>query len=146
MRAGGAVARGVPGVPVEPVSCEVMAEVPPVWWPQAGGPSVHPRSGGRDREAECAGAPGRRGDRWGTIDLPTPLPAYRSTSESEGSSYTKPTGSPSTACRSRVSYNPTPTTPLGFTARVSPAWGGDAMNGAEALWGRESMGEWATSR
>ena len=46
-----------------------MAEVPPVWWPQAGGPSVHPRSGGRDREAECAGAPGRRGDRWGTIDL-----------------------------------------------------------------------------
>ena len=39
-----------------------------------------------------------------------------------------------------VSYNPTPTTPLGFTARVSPAWGGDAMSGAEALWGRESMG------
>ena len=51
----GAVARGVPGVPVEPVSCGVMAEVPPVWRPQAGGPSVHPRSGGRDREAECAG-------------------------------------------------------------------------------------------
>ena len=39
-----------------------------------------------------------------------------------------------------VSYNPTPTTPLGFTARVSPAWGGDAMSGAEALWGRETMG------
>ena len=39
-----------------------------------------------------------------------------------------------------VSYNPTPTTPLGFTARVSPAWGGDAMSGAEPLWGRESMG------
>ena len=39
-----------------------------------------------------------------------------------------------------VSYNPTPTTPLGVTARVSPAWGGDAMSGAEALWGRESMG------
>ena len=38
-----------------------------------------------------------------------------------------------------VSYNPTPSTPLGFTARVSPAWGGDAMSGAEALWGRESM-------
>ena len=32
---------------------------------------------------------------------PTPLPASRSTSESDGSSYTKPTGSPSTACRSR---------------------------------------------
>ena len=28
-----------------------------MWWPQAGGPSVHPRSVGRDREAECAGAP-----------------------------------------------------------------------------------------
>ena len=26
-----------------------------------------------------------------------------------------------------VSYDPTPKTPLGFTARVSPAWGGDAM-------------------
>ena len=39
-----------------------------------------------------------------------------------------------------VSYNPRPATPLGFTARVSPAWGGDAMSGAEALWGRESMG------
>ena len=39
-----------------------------------------------------------------------------------------------------VSYNPTPSTPLGFTARVSPAWGGDSMSGAEALWGRESMG------
>ena len=38
-----------------------------------------------------------------------------------------------------VSYNPTPSTLLGFTARVSPAWGGDAMSGAEALWGRESM-------
>ena len=38
-----------------------------------------------------------------------------------------------------VSYNPTASTPLGFTARVSPAWGGDAMSGAEALWGRESM-------
>ena len=38
-----------------------------------------------------------------------------------------------------VSYNPTPSTPLGFTARVSPAWGGDAMSSAEALWGRESM-------
>ena len=38
-----------------------------------------------------------------------------------------------------VSYNPTPSTPLGFSARVSPAWSGDAMSGAEALWGRESM-------
>ena len=39
-----------------------------------------------------------------------------------------------------VSYDPTPKTPLGFTARVSPAWGGDSMSGADALWGRESMG------
>ena len=39
-----------------------------------------------------------------------------------------------------VSYDPSPKTPLGFTARVSPAWGGDAMSGANALWGRETMG------
>ena len=39
-----------------------------------------------------------------------------------------------------VSCNPTPSTPLGFTARVSPAWGGNAMIGAGALWGRETMG------
>ena len=38
-----------------------------------------------------------------------------------------------------VSYNPTPSTPLGFTARISPAWGGNAMSGAEALWGGETM-------
>ena len=35
----------------------------------AGGrPSVHIRSGGRDREAECGGATGNRDDRWGRID------------------------------------------------------------------------------
>ena len=39
-----------------------------------------------------------------------------------------------------VSYNPTPSTPLGLSARVSPAWGGDSMSGANALWGRETMG------
>ena len=39
-----------------------------------------------------------------------------------------------------VSYDPTPATPLGFTARVAPAWGGDAMSGAEALWGGENIG------
>ena len=33
-----------------------------------------------------------------------------------------------------VSYDPSPKTPFGFSARVSPAWGGDA------LWGRETMG------
>ena len=39
-----------------------------------------------------------------------------------------------------LSYNPTPSTPLGFVARVAPSWGGQATSGAEALWGRESMG------
>ena len=39
-----------------------------------------------------------------------------------------------------VSYNPTPSTPLGLSARVSPAWGGNGMSNAEALWRRESMG------
>ena len=39
-----------------------------------------------------------------------------------------------------ISYDPTPTTPLGFSARVSPACGGDAMSGAKALWGRDNMG------
>ena len=38
-----------------------------------------------------------------------------------------------------LSYNPTPSTPLGFTARVAPSWGGEATSGAEALWGRETM-------
>ena len=38
-----------------------------------------------------------------------------------------------------VSYNPTPSTPLGFTARVAPSWGGQATGGAQALWGRETM-------
>ena len=39
-----------------------------------------------------------------------------------------------------VSYDPSPSTPLGFTARVAPAWGSDAMSGAAALWGRDTMG------
>ena len=38
-----------------------------------------------------------------------------------------------------LSYNPTPATPLGFTARVAPSWGGQAASGAEAMWGRETM-------
>ena len=28
---------------------------------------------------------------------------------------------------------------MGFTARVAPSWGGQATNGAQALWGRETM-------
>ena len=38
-----------------------------------------------------------------------------------------------------LSYNPTPSTPLGFSARVAPTWGGQTTGGAEALWGRETM-------
>ena len=38
-----------------------------------------------------------------------------------------------------LSYNPTPSTPLGFTAPVAPSWGGQATSGAEALWRRETM-------
>ena len=37
-----------------------------------------------------------------------------------------------------VSYDPAPASRLGLSARVSPAWGGEAMSGAEALWGREN--------
>ena len=42
-----------------------------------------------------------------------------------------------------LSYNPTPSTPLGFMARVAPSWGGQATGGAEALWGRASMASMA---
>ena len=38
-----------------------------------------------------------------------------------------------------LSWNPTPSTPLGFVARVAPSWGGQATSGAQALWGRETM-------
>ena len=36
-------------------------------------------------------------------------------------------------------YNPSPSTPLGLTMRMSPSWGGQATSGAEALWGRPTM-------
>ena len=35
--------------------------------------------------------------------------------------------------------DPTPSTPLGFAARVAPSWRGEATSGAQALWGRETM-------
>ena len=38
-----------------------------------------------------------------------------------------------------LSYNPTPSTPLGLTAKVAPSWGGQATSGAQALWGQETM-------
>ena len=34
-------------------------------------------------------------------------------------------------------WDPTPSTPLGLTARVAPSWGGQADGGAEALWGNQ---------
>ena len=36
-------------------------------------------------------------------------------------------------------YNPTPLTPFGFMAKLTPSWGGQATSGAQALWGRETM-------
>ena len=45
-----------------------------------------------------------------------------------------------------LSYNPTPQTPLGLTARVAPSWGGQATSGAEALWGRQTMAGMAHGR
>ena len=45
-----------------------------------------------------------------------------------------------------LSYDPTPRTPLGLTARVAPSWGGSATSGAEALWGRETMAGLAPGR
>ena len=38
-----------------------------------------------------------------------------------------------------LSYDPTPATPFGLRARLSPSWGGQATSGAEALWGRETL-------
>ena len=34
-------------------------------------------------------------------------------------------------------WDPTPSSPLGLTARVAPSWGGQAHGGAEALWGSQ---------
>jgi len=34
-------------------------------------------------------------------------------------------------------WDPTPSTPMGLTARVAPSWGGQAMGGAQALWGNQ---------
>ena len=39
----------------------------------------------------------------------------------------------------QLSWNASPSTPLGFNARLSPSWGVRATGGAEALWGRETM-------
>ena len=36
-------------------------------------------------------------------------------------------------------YNPSPLTPSGFMAKLTPSWGGQATSGAQALWGQETM-------
>ena len=38
-----------------------------------------------------------------------------------------------------LSYDPTPSTPLGMTARVTPSWGSQARAGSRALMGRETL-------
>ena len=45
-----------------------------------------------------------------------------------------------------MSYSPTPSTPLGFMARVAPSWGGQATSETEALWGRDTMAGLAPGR
>ena len=63
---GGGAALGAPGVAVEPVSCGVMDSVPPCGGGRGQAASVHLRSGGRDRQAECATAKARRCAPWRT--------------------------------------------------------------------------------
>ena len=36
-----------------------------------------------------------------------------------------------------LGWDPTPSSPLGLSARVAPSWGGSAQGGAEALWGNQ---------
>ena len=36
-----------------------------------------------------------------------------------------------------LGWDPTPSSPVGLTARVAPSWGGSAQGGAEALWGNQ---------
>ena len=38
-----------------------------------------------------------------------------------------------------VTYDPTPGTPTGFSARIAPGWGTDTMSGAETLWQNEMI-------
>ena len=52
-------------------------------------------------------------------------------------SCTRPTGSRTAGCRCRSGGDPTPSSPLGLTARIAPSWGGQAQGGAQALWGNQ---------
>ena len=36
-----------------------------------------------------------------------------------------------------LAWDPTPSNPLGLSARVALSWGGEARGGAEALWGNQ---------
>ena len=36
-----------------------------------------------------------------------------------------------------LGWDPTPSSPLGLTAKVAPSWGGQAQGGADALWGNQ---------
>ena len=38
-----------------------------------------------------------------------------------------------------LSYDPTPASPLGLTAKLAPSWGGQATSAAEALWGPDTL-------
>ena len=59
---------GKPGVPVEPVRARSWSGVPLLCGGRGRATVGPPSLGGRDREAECAGATGSRGDRWGTLE------------------------------------------------------------------------------
>ena len=39
-----------------------------------------------------------------------------------------------------VNYDPSPATPLGLTARLAPAWGGETGSSAQALWASDNIG------
>ncbi len=67
-------------------------------------------------------------------------PDWRSTWGCAGCSSSRRPASAESGLSVLVSYDPTPDTALGFTARVSPAWGGDAMSSAKAPRGQEMMG------
>ena len=55
VRVSGAVARGAPGVVVEPVSCGVMGWVPPWWQPRADGVRPHSLWWARQARGMCGG-------------------------------------------------------------------------------------------
>ncbi len=103
----------------------------------------------------AAGCRCRRASRWGcaaTAATPrrarawTSAAASPSPTRSQGCRWTcacgrwwciRPTVSASAGCRLSFGWDPTPSSPLGLTARVAPSWGGQATGGAEALWSNQ---------